>query len=170
MVEPWQAALFRWIPYPLRRRIQPAKATHHKRDTWIDAAAFRVSCARSGLYDALTPEAMDAFVASALVPSADGVTLAFPKAWEAHFYSTPPFPRQALANIRVPAVGLRGAPSMFLDDSRWRRCTALLPSGWFRELADFGHLLPLEGPAETASAIVEGLAAVGLHSPASGVG
>ena len=162
MVTPWQAAVVRGRPAVVRHQLQPAKATFAKRDTWPDEAAFRASCAKSGLYEGLRADAMDAFVRAAIEPGGDGVRLTFPKAWEAHFYATPPFPGEALGRVQAPVVGLRGASSVFLDDARWTQLVARQPTGWYRQLGEHGHLLPLEAPEATADALLEGLQVQGV--------
>jgi pimeloyl-ACP methyl ester carboxylesterase len=161
MLGPLTARILHALPMSLRRRIQPAKAALGKRDRWPDEAAFRRSCDRSGLYRRLTPEGLDALVAAAVRSTDSGVSLVFPKEWEAYGYMTAPFPGRALASVTVPVIGVRGEPSVFLDDRRWRVCVAAQPSGWFTQLGGVGHLLPLEAPARAAAAIFEGLDALG---------
>ncbi len=162
MVRPYQAKLLSYFPMSLRAQIQPAKATLHKRDTWEDEASFRRSCAKSGLYKRVPQDAMDALVKASIRPCASGVTLTYPKEWEAHFYMTPPFPGHTLSQVNTPVIGIRGEPSIFLDDNRWNRCIAGQPKGWFAQLDQVGHLLPLEAPRRAASTILEGIRAQGL--------
>lgn len=162
LLGPIQARLFAMIPQFLIRRIQPVKGAVNKRDTWPDEAAFRSSCDRSGLYRRVPDASMDAFVAAAIRPVADGVSLVFPKEWEVHFYRSAPCPAGALAEVSVPVVGIRGQSSQFLDDRRWALCTARQPEGWFTQLERVGHLLPLEDPVRAADALFRGLDAHGL--------
>lgn len=162
MLGPLTAGVLAALPMSVRKRIQPAKGALAKRDTWPDEAAFRHSCERSGLYRRVPPASMNAFVAGAVRSSAAGVSLVFPKQWEAYGYMTAPFPGRVLARVKLPVIGVRGEPSVFLDDRRWRACVAAQPSGWFTQLDGVGHLLTFEAPARVAAAIFEGLDASGL--------
>ncbi|MEZ4450897.1 MAG: alpha/beta hydrolase [Nannocystaceae bacterium] len=162
MLGPALARVLGLLPMSLRRRFQPAKGALRKRDTWPDVAAFRQSCERSGLYRRVPPAGMEALIDAAVRPSEGGVSLVYPKAWEAYGYMTATFPGRALAAVELPVIGIRGEPSIFLDERRWRACIAGQPKGWFRQLDRVGHLLPLEAPERTAAAIFEGLDAVGL--------
>lgn len=155
MVRPWQAVALRWSPWALKRRVEPIAGAVRKRDRWPTRAAFLESCRRSGLYDRLSESALEAFADAALVVDGDGVTLAYPKRWEAWGYATAPSPIAALRTIEVPIVGLRGRSSVFLDDTRWAACVAAAPRGTYEQLPKFGHLLPLEAPAQTARAVLD---------------
>lgn len=162
MLGPALARVLALLPMSLRRRFQPAKGALRKRESWPDVAAFRRSCERSGLYRRVSPTGMEALIAAAVRPTASGVSLVYPKTWEAHGYMTATFPGAALARVEIPVIGIRGEPSIFLDERRWRACIAGQPKGWFKQLDQVGHLLPLEAPERAAAAIFAGLDAHGL--------
>lgn len=171
VIEP--AMLNRWlsfglglVPYSIRQRIGPAAKARVKRDRWPDRQAFLQSCRRSGLYDGMSEQGLQTFADAALREADEGVALAFPKDWEAHFYTNPPWPAQIFGRIRSPVVGLRGRSTIFLDDARWRDLTSRQPAGWFQQTLDAGHLLPLEHPELAAVRVIEGLQAVGVLSQA----
>lgn len=162
MVRPWQATALRWLPRTLGQRLTPAGPTRRKRDRWDDEAAFRASATRSGLYEGLSPEAFEAFVAAAIrppddAPQSDERTLVFPKVWEAHWFDIPPNPWPAMAKVSVPVVAVRGRSSIFLDDVRWEGLLRGAPHAVRHQLVDHGHLLPLEAPAPTAQLVLDGL-------------
>ena len=109
---------------------------------------------------------MDDFVAAALKPGGTGVQLTFPKAWEAQFYRCPPAPpAKALAAFPKPVVGIRGEPSLFLDEARFTATFADRADAWTTQLAEVGHLAPLEAPERVAAAIRQGLRETGILEP-----
>ena len=140
----------------------PAASTRTKRDHWPDREAFLQSCHRSGLYQGLSEDGLGTFADAALRVTEDGVALRFPKDWEAHFYTNAPCPADHFGQVRAPVVGIRGRSSIFLDDARWRDLTSRQPKGWFCQMQDCGHLLPLERPDLAAATVVDGLRAVGV--------
>ncbi len=157
MTHAWQARLLPFIPMWLIDRLGPSGPTRRKRDRWPDADAYRASAKRSGLYDRFSKEAMDALVAAAVAPRGDQVALTFPKAWEAMFFTLAPHPSRDAEATRIPLVALRAASSIFLDDARWNALLRARPDAITRQLAGYGHLLPLEAPEKTARAVVAGL-------------
>lgn len=84
----------------------------------------------------------------------DGVALRFGKEWEATLYERPtdiwPLLRQPLPPVTV----LRGVDSTMLDRAAVRRWKTIRPADTIIEVAEAGHLLPLERPAETARTIL----------------
>jgi pimeloyl-ACP methyl ester carboxylesterase len=162
MVRPWQALALRLVPGSLADRFTPAGSTRRKRDRWADEAAFRASCARSGLYDGLGPDELDAFVAAAVHDGPDGKHLVFPKAWEAHFYNLAPCPYGEMGRLSLPLVALRGAASIYLDDARWSGLLRRQPDAVTRQRPELGHLMPLEAPVQVAHDVLDGLRAHGL--------
>ncbi|WP_434570274.1 alpha/beta fold hydrolase [Pseudomonas sp. Z3-6] len=162
MLNRWLSFGFRFVPYFIRQRIGPAAKARVKRDRWPDRQAFLESCRRSGLYAGMSERGLQIFADAALYETDGGVTLTFPKDWEAHFYTNPPWPAQIFGKIRKPVVGLRGRSTIFLDDTRWRDLTSRQPTGWFEQMLDAGHLLPLEHPEFAAAMVIEGLQAVGV--------
>lgn len=159
MVHPWQAQVLRWLPRDWALRVEPARGAARRRDWWPDRGAYLESCRRSGVYDRFDPEALDALADAALVEGDGGVTLAFSSAWEAHVLTQATWPGAALRGLQVPVVGVRGRSSMFLDDVKWQRCKRAIGNGWYEQLPEYGHLLPLEGPRAATEAIWRGLAA-----------
>jgi pimeloyl-ACP methyl ester carboxylesterase len=97
------------------------------------------------------------YVEASLVPDGKGgYTLAYPNRWEARIYSLPPLGIEAmLPQVQVPTLALRGADSDTLSADTWQRWQTLQPAATFVEMADTGHLLPLEAPARTAAQITE---------------
>lgn len=83
--------------------------------------------------------------------------LAYPREWEAHIYGTPPYVWRHLRSIRVPVLAIRGAWSDTLSQAAWRKWQRKRPGDTFVELAQTGHLVPLEAPKQTAKVMVDWL-------------
>ncbi len=158
-VSPGIAFLLRLIPGFMMRRSEPTKSTLNKPDRWPSRDAFLESCRGSRQFKRFDEEALEALAAHAVRDNGAGdVELVFSKAWEAHNYSCPPAIISKLQSLRVPCIGLRGKPSMFFTDSMWDQWQRMCPDTRFEELPQYGHLLPLEAPAECASIVHKTLA------------
>lgn len=162
MVHRWQSSVLRWLPGAWALRFEPAKGAARRRDHWDNPDAYLETCRRCGIYDGMDAAGLNALAQGALVQSERGVKLAFPKLWEARILTTAYWPGPTLRNLHLPVVGIRGASSMFLDDTKWRGCTHVISNGWYRQLPEYGHLLPLEAPQAAAAAVLEGIEAQGL--------
>lgn len=158
---PHLALLVRLMPNVLLERMQPMRGAVQKRDHWPDKAAFLESCARSGLYDKFNEAGMQALCEHAVRTDSDGLSLAYPKQWEAYNYGQVCDPIPALKKLRIPVVGIRAGDSFFMDNRHWRRFMAAPSMRWQTQLSQLGHLAPLEDPAECASALFAGLEAIG---------
>lgn len=63
--------------------------------------------------------------------------------------------REQLAGVRAPAVVLAGAGDRVIAPALGRAVADALPEARFEELADAGHMLPLEAPQEVVRAVRE---------------
>ncbi len=140
--------LWRLMPRSRRERMPLVRSALRRQDRWPDAAtvyaSFRDKRVFAGVSDAVLRDCVDAM----LVPDDDGggVRLAFPKAWEAALFLTPPWPWRALRKLTVPTLGLRAETSNTLFPPAWRLWQRLQPDATFVELPDTTHLAPLEAP------------------------
>lgn len=149
----------RLLPKALMARMQPAKGTLRKADTWPSREAFLSYCRRFKGYGQFDEEAFAALAAHGVEDLPDGrVALVFPKDWEAHNYTQPPSASAVLRAFEMPCVAIRGRPSLFLGDSLWHDWKARAPATCFLEDTRFGHLLPLEAPRACADLVRRGLA------------
>lgn len=158
---PHLALLVRLMPSWLLQRMQPMRGAVQKRDHWPDKAAFLESCVRSGLYKKFNETGMQALCDHAVKTDARGLSLAYPKQWEAYNYGQVCDPIPALKQLEVPVVGIRAGDSFFMTNRHWRRFVGAPSMRWQTQLSQLGHLAPLEDPALCASALFAGLEAVG---------
>ena len=132
------------------------KTTRKRRDHWPSRQAafdhFRPKEALASWPD----EALWDYVNYSLRETDDGVVLAFPRDWEAKFYSRPPQEVwQVVANITQPTLAVRAAHSDTLFVDAWALWQELQPDARFVELPDVGHMLTLERPLLTAQTVLE---------------
>lgn len=158
---PHLARLVRLLPYRLLQRMHPMRGAVQKRDHWPDQAAFLESCARSGLYKKFDEAGMQALCQHAVQADDTGLSLVYPKAWEAYNYSQVCDPVPELKRLDIPVIGIRAGDSFFMDNRHWSRFTAAPCMRWQTQLAQLGHLAPLEDPAACVSALWEGLRNIG---------
>ena len=151
---PWMTTLLRYAPVAVRRRGPLAAAARNRSDRWSDVMdAFAFERRRRWLAR-VSDSVLSDILHNGLKDDGRGVTLRFGKEWEATLYETPaniwPLLRQALPPITI----MRGADSKILDHAALRRWKKIRPADTIIEVADAGHLLPLERPAETARMIL----------------
>ncbi len=126
-----------------------------RRQHYDDHASAWASWRSKRVFSDISDDALSALVHHALVPSAEGVSLAFPRLWEARIYAEPPDPWGMLANLSVPTTAVRGSRSSTLNKDSWSRWQALAPNARFIEL-EGTHLVPLEDPDAVADAALAG--------------
>jgi pimeloyl-ACP methyl ester carboxylesterase len=130
--------------------------THKRRYHWPDRQSafdhFRPKQALASWPDG----AMWDYVNESLREVADGVVLAFPREWEAKFYSRPPLRVwEVVPQITQSTLAIRAAQSDTLFPEAWALWQELQPDAHFVEIADVGHMLTLERPLFTAQLILD---------------
>ncbi|MEI7768461.1 MAG: alpha/beta hydrolase [Chloroflexales bacterium] len=125
-----------------------------RRDRFNSADEARARYTGRGVFAKLHPAALDGYLSGGLRPDGDGVTLAWPKAWEAHIFSLVAIDTwDALSRLRLPLLIIRGAHSDLLIDRSWRQLRWHLPNASLIEV-DGGHMVPLEHPDAVAEVIM----------------
>jgi len=82
--------------------------------------------------------------------------LIYPREWEARIYALPPTEVwNIISQIEQPTLAVRGADSDALSSKAWALWQESQPLATFVELADLGHLLPMESPLILADTILE---------------
>ncbi len=156
------ARLVRLAPKALMYRMEPAKSTLRRPDTWSSREAFVAHCRRLRHFRRLGEEALEAMAQHGVVETPAGhFTLAYPKAWEADAYTQAPNIMDLLGRLETPCVAIRGKPSLFLTEALWQEWQRRARRTVFRQDLAFGHLLPLEAPAVCHELIESGLAELG---------
>ncbi len=130
-----------------------AQGAARRRDRFTSAEEARARYTGRGVFADLDAAALEGYLSGGLRPDADGVTLAWPKAWEARIFSLVALDTwEALGRLRLPLLIIRGARSDLLIDRSWHQLRRRLPQARLIEI-DGGHMVPLERPAAVAEMI-----------------
>jgi pimeloyl-ACP methyl ester carboxylesterase len=146
------------LPDKARKRLRIVRKTLGRPDRWptpADAFSFhRNKPAFKGLQD----DALWDYINGATRRMDDSTQLAFSKYWEAHIYSTPPWMWGSLHKLKLPVLCIRGQYSDVFTQRYWQRWQRAQTKAENIEIANCGHLFPLEKPQETAHIILRFLA------------
>lgn len=125
-----------------------------RRNQWPDKQAAFDHYRPKNVFRALSDEALWDYVNHGLVANEHGVTLAYPREWEARFYALPPTDVwQCVPRLTQPTLAIRAANSDTLAPQAWALWQTLQPAAMFVELPDVGHLLTMEQPSAVAAPI-----------------
>ncbi len=141
------------VPFVLRRRTQPARATLSKPDRWDSREAFIQGYRGRGLFRRVPPASLHDFAQAAVVDEGDGVALVFPRSWEAHNYMCPASIWPELSRVAVPVTVIRGDRTLFQPPGAWRAWARRHPHHGLDHVVGAGHLLPLEDPQGVATRV-----------------
>ncbi len=129
--------------------------TRKRRTHWPDRQAAFDHFRPKPVFGRWSDEALWAYVNGALLDTSEGeVTLAYSREWEAQFYSR--FPQgvwEDIPRLTQPTLAMRGAQSDTLSPAAWQQWQELQPQAAYVEIADAGHMLPMERPQEVIEAI-----------------
>lgn len=157
-VSPPVRLLLRALPGRMTRAVGLIRDTLAKPDRWPDRAGFLADCRKHRMYRRFDEGALAVLAAHGVRECEEGgVTLAFPKAWEAHNYLNVPAIMRRLGRLSQPSVAIRGKPSTIFPDGLWREWQSRAPDAVFREDLRYGHLLPLEDAQSCCALIADGL-------------
>lgn len=139
-------------------RMRLVKAVQGRRAHWPDSATMKADLRSKGLYRHWTEEALDAFVAYATVPQADGLRLACDPWWEGSIFGS--YPRglwHAVRSVDCPVdivVASDSYPFISRAVARARRLNERITAHEFSGT----HCFPMEQPklaAELVKRILE---------------
>ncbi len=143
-----------------------------RRDQWESVEEVFERYRPKSVFAGLSDEVLWDFVRAGTRPCnpldpTQGVTLTYPKLWEAQIYATLPQVWEPLPHLPQPFIGIRAANSDTLSKKAWRLWQQLLPDATYIEIPDTGHLLPLEKPQALAALLLAKLPSLGV-TPATG--
>ena len=141
------------IPMALRYRLLPmAKRTLNRRDVWGSHQEFMDYHARKSAFYGIPPSVMQDYAHYGLRARErqDGLELSFPKTWEAHIFRTISNGWQALKELKVPCVAIRGADSQWIPQRSWDKWQRMRPDVPVLVMPEVGHMAPLQQPQEMA--------------------
>ncbi|NNL57510.1 MAG: alpha/beta hydrolase, partial [Pseudomonadales bacterium] len=163
------AMYMRLMPDALRNRVGLIRSTAARRNTWPDRESFIAYIATRSTYRNFTRRALHDYAFGGLESCSEGFRLRFAPLWEAHNFKTTAFVWPQLKNVKVPTLLLRGEKSNIFSARRFaglcekfntnpRSCVEVV------QLDSIGHLAPQEGPEQTASVVLDWLAARSAQS------
>jgi pimeloyl-ACP methyl ester carboxylesterase len=138
--------LARALPKWAGRFVKPVRVARERRDHWPDVAGYVAELQAHPAFRRFDAEAWAAVAAHGTVPKGQGVTLAFPKAWEAHNFFHAEAVLADIEALDIPVAVVRGRPSYFFPEPMWQELARVRPDIVTLEAPDFGHLLPIEAP------------------------
>ena len=150
-----------FTPIFLRRLfIPPAKVSAKRKDSWPS---------KKEAYDYLRPKRVFRripdlvfrdFIEHAIdqEPAAGEAKLTYSRDWETHIYSTASNPWRAIRKLDCPVLVIRGEDSNVLLPDVLALLKASLPTVVLEDIAEAGHLVPLELPQLTAQKAMQFLA------------
>jgi len=132
------------------------RAALRRRRTWPDYQACFDHYRRKEFFARWSDDALWDYVRTATREEGDGLALRYPPEWEAHIFSTVPVDIwRDVPRLPVPCLVVRGEHSETFVPVALARVARLLPAARVVTIPGAGHLLPMERPQETATAILD---------------
>jgi pimeloyl-ACP methyl ester carboxylesterase len=92
---------------------------------------------------------LDDYLDSALIETAEGVTLRYPAQWEARIFELSPHDLwPVIRRLEIPALFIRGADSDTFSGAAAKRLGRIGPPVEVMEVPGAGHLVPMEKPEQ----------------------
>ncbi len=138
-------------------RFPLAQGALRRRRVFANREAALTRYRRKAIFRQWAPEALQAYVTHGLRVQPDGqMTLAYDPTWEAAIFARVPVDVwkwvQRAAQLGLPTWILYGEHSeMYRSGATLRRLQRLWPQARLVRVAGYGHLFPMEAPAQTAS-------------------
>lgn len=144
------------LPEFIVKRYNPlVKKTLERTDTWQDRQRVFENFRSKKVFSEIGDEALWDYVNAATSEAANGsVFLNYSKEWEAQIFLSVVDPWKELKQLKVPYLAVRGQSSDTIIPSVWEKWKAINKTGKMIEMADSGHLVPLEKPVELAREIL----------------
>ena len=148
------------VPLKARRLFPIVRKTLERPDCWRSVDEFVDFHRGKRAFARFTETSLQNYGQHGLAPDKGNTwRLTFPKAWEAHVFSTPPCVWRHLKALTLPALGIRAELSDFTPKASWDKWRRWRGQDAFAALPGIGHMAPLEAPRKTAR-----LATDWLHS------
>lgn len=132
------------------------KIARQRRNQWGDRKEAYDHFRQKKVFAGWSDEVLNDFIQYGLVENQEGVTLAYPREWEARVYSLPPQvwgAVTAIADAGLPTLGVRGEKTDAFPRSAWKTWHKKQPAAEFFEFPNTGHMIPMERPVELADRI-----------------
>ncbi len=143
-----------WMPMSLKKKFAPMiKIASRRRDTWADRATAKKYFLSKKVFQRFDDQALEDFINHGLKSHAEGVTLAYPRAWEARVYGTAPYLWGKMSKSPCPITIIRAQYSDVINDEGWKKIQSKVALGHFLQADGAGHLVPFEQPELCANLI-----------------
>ena len=147
----WYYQLTSILPQILLKRINPiVKKTLVRKEHWPDHEAAFTHFRRSRLFASVSDTSIWNYVNSVTAEKNGGVSLVYSKEWEATIFLTVINPWKALQTVGHATLIFRGETSDTIFPNVWKQMKAKIDRATLVEIADAGHLVPIEKPEEIA--------------------
>ena len=149
------------MPSGLKKKYVPMiKIASKRRDTWEDRTRAKAYFLSKKVYQRFDEAALEDFIDHGLKAYDGGLTLAYPRAWEAQVYGTAPYLWKKLGKSPCPITIIRAQYSDVIGDESWNRIKSKLSNGHCVQADGVGHLVPFEKPKLCADIINNNLKAL----------
>ncbi len=138
----------------LRSRFPMVKIATKRRNKWDSKEEVYELWRTKKVFKRFSDQGLKDLVEAAIVPNGEGVTLAFPREWEAQIYITAPYVLSKAIQLSIPVTVIRPEIRSVISDDIWKRWKAKTTNTQFFDFKEAGHLLPLEFPNQLADLIL----------------
>lgn len=138
----------------LKKKFPMAKIATKRRNKWNSKQEVFELWRPKKVFKRFSDQGLKDLVVAAIVPNGDGVTLAFPREWEAQIYITAPYVLSKAINLSVPTAVIRAEIRSVIMEDIWDSWKTKAPNTQFFDFTKAGHLLPLEFPQQVAKLIL----------------
>ena len=143
----------------VRGMLPIARGARRRREWWPDHETVRDSWAATPVFSTWQREVLEDYLRCAVVDAPQGgVTLRYPKIWEARVFEIAPhdvWPE--LRRIAAPVIFVHGEHTVAFVRAAARRARRVLGPGHVAVVPDTTHFVPMERPTELARVIIEHL-------------
>lgn len=144
-----------FIPYWYKRRKIPiVKIALNRRNQWKDREEVRAHLGAKKVFQRFDPEVFEDFLNYGIVDQQRGVTLAYPREWEARVYGTAPNLWKIMPKTTIPVHIIKAQYSDVISEDTWIKTQGNTKNATFYEMPKVGHLIPFEKPLILADYIV----------------
>ena len=143
----------------VRGMLPIARRARRRRDWWPDHATVRDSWAAASIFSTWQREVLEDYLRCGVIDAPQGgVTLRFPKAWEARVFEIAPHAVWSeLRRVAAPVLFVHGEHTDGFVRAAARRARHMLGSERVAAVPGTTHFVPMERPEELARVIVERL-------------
>lgn len=161
IVSPGKIRVAKALPRWAGRFVKAVRVTQERCDRWASVDEYLAEMGAHPSFKRFDAEAWAAVATHGVVPAGDGVTLAFPKTWEAYNFFHAEAVLTDIEALEVPVAVIRGRPSYFFPDPQWHELRRVRPDVVTLEAPAYGHLLPIEAPGAAFDLVEQALARLG---------